>query len=102
MRSDMYLNAATGMGGWCRSAGGGVLIAAGRASVGEDGPGAGLGLTDDIEFVAVVEETIGEWPEQPRGVTSHTRSSSGPRRAMARLLSAFTDPGFTPRSMAER
>ena len=32
----------------------------------------------------------------------HTRSSSGTSRAVARLLSAFTDPGFTPRSMAER
>ena len=36
----------------------------------------------------------------PRG--GHTRSSSGTSRAVARLLSAFSDPGFTPRSMAER
>ena len=39
-------------------------------------------------------------PGTARG--GHTRSSSGTSRAVARLLSAFTDPGFTPRSMAER
>ena len=39
-------------------------------------------------------------PGTARG--GHTRSSSGTSRAIARFLSAFTDPGFKPRSMAER